>query len=112
MGVENELKIGDRVWLLSTGWDCATVLKLEPLTIKFNGSEKSLKVPESHQQWLTLYVEYPMPKPGDTIKINDKHFVCAGMEFTIQEVQDGGWIKTTDGNLFHFDCFGVWKPEN
>ena len=111
MDAKSEFKIGDRVWLLCAGWNYATVIKLEPLSIKCNNSEKSLKVPESQQQWLAPYVEYPMPKPGDTIKINDKHFVCSGMEFTIQEVQDGGWIKTTDGNLFHFDCFGVWESE-
>lgn len=106
MEVKNEFKVGDRVWLLSAGWDSATVTKLEPLTIKFDDLEKSIKVPEEHKQWLTPYVEYPMPKPGDTIKINDKHFVCSGMEFTVGEVQQGGWIKTTYGHLFHYDFFG------
>ena len=102
-----DFKIGDRVWLLSVGWDCATVVKLKPLTIKFDGLEKNIKVPEQHQQWLNPFIDYPMPKIGDTIKINDKHFVCAGKEFEVAEVQKAGWIKTTDSNLFHFDYFDI-----
>ena len=100
-----DFKVGDRVWLVSVGWDCATVTKLDQLTIKFDGSEKSLKVPLNHQQWLTHFIDYPMPNVGDTIKINDKHFVCAGMEFTVSQVQQGGWVKTTYGHLFHYDFF-------
>ncbi len=107
MEVKSEFKIGDRVWFIYLGWDCATVVEVEPLTIKFHNSEKPIKIPERHQQWLIPYVQYSMPNVGDTIKINEKHFVCAGKDFVVAEIQKGGWVKTTDGNLFHFDFFSI-----
>ena len=101
----SEFKIGDRVWLLSAGWDTATIKKLEPLTIEFDNVEKVLKVPKGQQQWLRHCIYYPMPNVGDIIKINNKHLVSAGQEFVVAEIQEAGWVKTTKGSLFHFDFF-------
>ncbi|MBE9018898.1 hypothetical protein IQ272_22630, partial [Chroococcidiopsidales cyanobacterium LEGE 13417] len=58
--------------------------------------------------------QLPTPQVGDSlrdssasrIRINDLHFVCAGMEFEIDGV-DLDWVRTTDNSLFHRDYFDV-----
>jgi hypothetical protein len=60
---------------------------------------KSGRTPAS--DWLL-----PTPQVGDRIRINDLHFVCAGMEFEIDGV-DLDWVRTTDNSLFHRDYFDV-----
>ncbi|MGL5923359.1 hypothetical protein, partial [Chroococcidiopsis sp.] len=48
----------------------------------------------------------PTPQVGNCIRINDLHFVCAGMEFEIDSL-DLDWVRTTDNSLFHRDYFEV-----
>lgn len=102
----SEFKVGDRVWLLSAGWDVATVTNLNPLMIQFDDVKKPIKVRARELQWLRPVMDYPMPKVGDTIKIKEGHIVSAGKEFVVAEVQGGGWVKTTEGSLFHYSFFG------
>ncbi len=40
-------------------------------------------------------IRLPTPQVGDCIRINDLHFVCAGMEFEIDSL-DLDWVRTTD----------------
>lgn len=77
--------------------------KANPLPI----THHPLPITQSHHSPLpTRHSPLPIPQVGDCIRINDLHFVCAGMEFEIDSL-DLDWVRTTDNSLFHRDYFDV-----